>query len=124
MCFFFIYFQCLVHAMDTTPIVKTIQNNGKDCHLFDLVFLLTEKKRFFFREMEFFLKLNSLLALNINASLKKIAFFLQFSILFKITNFFEKKKANCIFMCLFFVFLSLFYFMCVYACLLIKLFLN
>lgn len=33
-CFFFIHLPILVHAMDTTPIVKTIQNNGKFCYVF------------------------------------------------------------------------------------------
>lgn len=37
--FIFISFQFLVHAMDTTPIVKTIQNNGNNC-LFVLVYWL------------------------------------------------------------------------------------
>lgn len=37
--FIFILFQFLVHAMDTTPIVKTIQNNGNNC-LFVLVYWL------------------------------------------------------------------------------------
>lgn len=43
-CFFFslvfILFRFLVHAMDTTPIVKTIQNNGKNCSFLFLVYWL------------------------------------------------------------------------------------
>lgn len=46
MCFYFFLFQCLVHAMDTTPIVKTIQTNGKEFHLFLLV--LEEKEAYKF----------------------------------------------------------------------------
>lgn len=37
MYFFFIHLPILVHAMDTTPIVKTIQNNGNFCYVFFFV---------------------------------------------------------------------------------------
>lgn len=121
--YFSFIFNFLVHAMDTTPIVKTIQNNGKDCHLFDSFRM--RKKCNFFSHCGFSFKIRTMkikFALSLDRkknllvknaakyNLIAIVFFFLNSIHCELTNNFDNHVVSvlCFFFFLFHVCLCLF----------------